>query len=91
MAALFDACDSFANIMTVFNYGVSVLNVTKSNFVTNGNGVQTFNFNCFVILHYPTGQGCAFFNTFDNDYTYAVFRFMNEKIGSCQYILLWLH
>lgn len=87
MTALFNRLDDTADIVTVLNYGVVKLQRRQCNFVPDGNGAKTFDFNGTVVFHDPTGNYLSPFDAFNNNDADGIGFIMNDEMRCSQKFL----
>jgi hypothetical protein len=66
MAALADIGNDAADIVSILQHGVANFQVTKSDFVTERDGIERFEANGLIGFHDPTGDFVAWLDVFDN-------------------------
>jgi hypothetical protein len=81
MAAFADIGDNSADIMSVLHHGVANFEVAKSDFVTEGDGIERLEANGFVGLHDPTDDFLSGLDIFDNDDAHGVGFIVHDEIS----------
>jgi hypothetical protein len=81
MAAFAHIGDNSADIMSVLHHGVANFQVTKSDLVTERDGIERLEANGLVGFHDPTGDFFARLDVFDNDNANGVGFIVHDEIS----------
>ncbi len=80
VAALADAGNGLADVVSVLDHGVALGDVGKRQLVAKGDGVERLEGNGLVGLHHPAGKLLAGIRVLDHHHAHAVVLVVDEKI-----------
>lgn len=87
MTTFLNTGNAFADVMSVFNNGIVLVDWSQGDFVPYGNCVNALHLDRLVVLHHPTCEHLPTLDSFDDNNADGVLSFVNKKMRSSQKIL----